>query len=102
MCQRSSSLPDSNLDPRNVVVWGMTVMMSRSMAAHGPLKIRAGLTFSTMPRSTNQTSPRFGTLLLFVQRLERDAGALRNVVVRQRLAIEFNGSVSLCLVNATR
>ena len=42
-----------------------------------------------MPRSTNQTSPRPGTFLLFVKHLESDARALVNIFVRQRLAVKF-------------
>jgi hypothetical protein len=45
-----------------------------------------------MPRSTNQTSPRPGTLLLFVKHLESDARALLNVFVRQGFAIKLPGN----------
>jgi hypothetical protein len=57
-----------------------------------PLKTNAGRTFSTMPRSINQTSPRPGTLLLFVQHWEIDARALLNVFVRQGFAIKLPGN----------
>src|ERR1017187_5046328 len=69
----------------------MTVMTSRSVAPQGPLRTRAGRTFSAMPRSTSQTSPRFGMLFLLIEHGEGDAGAAGDVLVRQRLAVEFNG-----------
>jgi hypothetical protein len=53
---------------------------------------RAGLTFSTMPRSTNQTSPRSGAFFLLVKHLECNARALLNILVRQRLAVKPGGS----------
>jgi len=82
----------SNREPRSVVVWGITVIISRSFASQGPLNTSAGRTFSTMPGSTNQTSPRAGPFLLLVQHLESDARALLDVFVRQRLAIKLPGS----------
>jgi hypothetical protein len=68
------------------------VIRSRSFDSQGPLKTNAGRTFSTMPRSTNQTSPRFGTLLFLVEHLEGNTSALLNVFVCQRLAVKFPGS----------
>ena len=44
-----------------------------------------------MPRSTSQTSPRFGVLFLLIKHGEGDAGAAGNVPVRQWLAVEFDG-----------
>jgi len=41
-------------------------------------RIRAGRTFSTMPRSTSQTSPRLGTLFLLIEHGDCDAGAVGN------------------------
>ena len=90
--RNGSAMLISNREPRSVVVWGITVIMSRSFASHGPLKTNAGRTFSTMPRSTNQTSPRPGTLLLFVKHLESHARALLNVFVRQGFAIKLPGN----------
>src|SRR5260221_10988841 len=80
----------SKREPRNVVVWGMTVIIARSFVPQGPLRITAGRTFWIMPRSTNQTSPRLGTLFLVVQHLKSHAGAFRDVVIRQWLTVEFN------------
>src|ERR1039458_8988824 len=69
----------------------MTVMTSRSVAPQGPLRMSAGRTFSTMPKSTSQTSPRFAMRFLLIKHGKGDAGAAGNVLVRQRLAVEFDG-----------
>ena len=71
----------SNREPRRVVVCGITVMRLRSAEPQGPLNTRAGLTFSTIPRSTSQTSPRFGTFFLFVQSLESNPSAFFDVAI---------------------
>jgi hypothetical protein len=90
--RNGSGMLISNREPRSVVVWGTTVMTTRSFTSQGPLKINAGRTFSTIPRSTSQTSPRFGTFLLFVEHLERDTSALLNVFVCQRFAVKLPDS----------
>lgn len=67
------------------------VKLIRRRTVLTPLRTRARRTFSAMPRSTSQTSPRFGMLFLLIKHGEGDAGAAGNVLVRQRLAVEFDG-----------
>src|SRR5205807_1969247 len=82
----------SKRDPRSVVVCGMTVMMSRSLSPQGPLRTRAGRTFSIMPRSTSQTSPRLGAFFILVEQVESHARSVRDVFVGERLAVDLGGS----------
>src|SRR5947207_13317507 len=65
----------SNCEPRRVVLWKTTVRSARSVSAKGTLKMRTGRTFSTMPQSHNQTSPRLGGtfLSLVADRASADA-----------------------------
>jgi hypothetical protein len=51
------------------------------------MRIKAGRAFWTMPRSTNQTSPRLGTRLLLVQQGKGLGSNARQVIVRQGAVI---------------
>ena len=44
-----------------------TVAIARSVSAKGMLRMRTGRTFSIMPQSQSQTSPRLGTTFLLVE-----------------------------------
>src|ERR1700722_10253877 len=73
----------SRSEPRKLVVWEMTLIKARSVSRNARLRIRAGRIFWAIPKSTSQTSPRLGTVLLFVQKSEALGGDRSQVVVRQ-------------------
>src|SRR6185436_14549280 len=74
----------SNGEPRKAVLWKTTVMTARSVSPKGTLRMRTGRTFSTMPQSNNQISPRLGgTLLLIEQGSNLVAGGGGCVVVQR-------------------
>src|SRR5688572_12662624 len=63
-----------------------------SETPQGPLRISAGRTFSIIPRSTSQTSPRFATFFLLIQKSKHLPGAFGDIFVAQWLiAIQFRG-----------
>ena len=67
----------SNCEPRSAVVCGITPIRHRSASSKGMLRTRAGRTFAAMPKSTSQTSPRFG--------LGAGIGGFLDVQARKRL-----------------
>ena len=53
----------SNLELLTLVVWGIKVINARSSSSAGMLMTKHGLVLAAKPKSTNQTSPRFGPLI---------------------------------------
>src|SRR5436309_4828752 len=77
----------SNCEPRRVVLWKTTVRTARSVSVKGTLKMRTGRTFSTMPQSNNQTSPRLGGTLFLVEHRGQLVSGSSGDVIAQRAGI---------------
>src|SRR6266480_4402189 len=82
--RKGTSILTSNCELRTAVVWKITVTRARSASLNGMLRMRTGRTFSTMPQSNNQTSPRLGgTFLLAHYRGQCVAGGGGNIIVER-------------------
>lgn len=65
---------------------------ARSLSPNATLRISAGRTFSAMPRSSSQTSPRTGFIFLCIKHSEERIRRVSGFFVVQRARIERNGA----------
>jgi hypothetical protein len=86
------------------VVWKTTVTSARSALVNGMLKMKTGRTFSIMPQSNSQTSPRLGGTFLLSQHCGQCvASGSGNVIVeragipRRKMANDFSHELLLFL-----
>jgi len=91
--RNATSTRISNRDPLRAVVRGMTVIRARSESENGTLMSSAGRTFSAMPRSTSQTSPRLGIGFLPVQKGEGLRGQLGQCFIGDVTIIQVAGQL---------
>ncbi len=89
----------SRSDPRKAVVCGMTLMSARSVSLNARLRTSAGRTFSTIPKSTIQPSPRLGTGFLLVEQGEGLGRDSRQIVIGQRAVIVGDDGARDGLIN---
>ena len=87
----------SKREARSVVVCGTTVMRSRSSSTQPPLNTSAGRTFSTMPKSTSQISPRLGLGFIGIKSRERYSGGIGDVIIGQRFRVHAAITGSNCI-----
>src|SRR4029450_8562484 len=102
--RNGTSILTSNCKLRSAVVWKTTVTRARSASVNGMLKMRTGRTFSTMPQSNSQTSPRLGGTFLLSQHCgQRIASGSGDVIVkragipRPKMANDFSHELLLFL-----
>lgn len=77
----------SNCEPRRAVLWKTTVRTARSASAKGTLKMRTGRTFSTIPQSNSQTSPRLGGTFFLVEDCGQLVSSTGGNIIVQRTGI---------------